>query len=226
MSEEKKQAEQDSPSTDEKSQGATENQAAQEEKIAEMQQNEGQQKQSDEKKNTASVPNYKEQLQNMSDEEVENLFENAKKADLYLETLKRAKADYENYQKRVERDQQSFIQYANQDLLRQILGVMSHFEMALSSAQNIEVAQGFLDGVVLVQKELEKVLSNAGVTAIEAVGKTFSPSFHEAVQQIESKEHPPMTIIQEYEKGYMLHDRLLRPSKVVVSKEVTANKEE
>ena len=161
---------------------------------------------------------YVRQLKKMNNKELKVLFEKAKNAESYLDSLQRTKADYENYQKRVERDRANTQKFANQQLLSQFLGVLDLLKRAIDSTPEAKVEKGFLDGICLVQKEFEKVLKDAGLVAIEAVGKNFDPAYHEALRQIETDEHPDMTVIQEFETGYMLHDRVIRASRVVVSR--------
>ncbi|MCA9046023.1 MAG: nucleotide exchange factor GrpE, partial [Planctomycetaceae bacterium] len=78
-------------------------------------------------------------------------------------------------------------------------------------------AAGLLQGVQMVMGEMVSVLGRYGTTPIKAEGEAFDPTVHEALQQVPSSEHPPMTVMMEYERGYLLHDRVIRPSKVIVS---------
>ena len=157
------------------------------------------------------------QIENMSDEELCVFFEMAKQAEDYLEALQRSRADLENYRKRMERERGNMRKFAAQDLLVQMLGVMRLLELAIAS-KNVAVDDGFREGVELVHSEFQKVLEDAGVRPIEALKCQFNPNYHEAMQQRDDADHPDMTIIEELEKGYMLYDRVLIASKVVVSR--------
>lgn len=153
----------------------------------------------------------------MSDEELQIVFETAAQSATFLETLQRTKADYNNYQKRMEREKNNIYKYANQDLLRSLLGVNDTFDRAIQSAEQAKVDKSFLEGMCMAQKDLMKVLEDYHVKEIEALEKKFDPTYHEALQRMESDKYPDMTVMQVYEKGFMFHDRVLRASKVVVS---------
>ena len=161
---------------------------------------------------------FRSQVDSMSDEELQTLFDKAQESANYLDMLQRTKADYENYRKRQERDRATFLKYANQDILKQLLNVMDNLRRAIDQGKQSEVDSNFFEGICLVQKELEKTLQDNSVSEIEAKGKAFNPNYHEAVSQIESADHPEMTVLEDFDKGYVYHDRVLRPSKVVVSK--------
>ena len=162
----------------------------------------------------------------MKDEDRIALFKKAKSADSYLELLQRTRADYENYQKREERNKADFYKYANQNLLTKLVKISDSFVRAIDSASQHNIDQSFIDGIQLVEKEFEKVLKDFGVQVIEAMEKTFNPKYHEAISQQVNEKYPEMTIIYEVEKGYMLHDRLLRASKVIVSRQPEKKTEE
>ncbi|BBM83854.1 nucleotide exchange factor GrpE [Candidatus Uabimicrobium amorphum] len=171
---------------------------------------------------------FRQQVDAMNDEELQTLFEKANESANYLDMLQRTKADYENYRKRQERDRATFLKYANQDILKQLLNVMDNLGRAIELGKQSEVDSNFFEGICLVQKELEKTLQDNHVKEIEAKGKAFNPNYHEAVSQIESADHPEMTVLEDFDRGYVYHDRVLRPSKVIVSKQpqVQEQKEE
>ena len=133
--------------------------------------------------------------------------------------LLRVSAEFENYKKRTVREMADLKKYANQSLLRELLPIIDNLELAIKAAA--ETADGtdacLLDGVELTRKEILKVFENFHVEPIEALGKPFDPNFHEAVMREESDEHPENTVVNELQKGYLMHDRLLRPSMVVVA---------
>lgn len=131
----------------------------------------------------------------------------------------RATAELENMKKRFQRDMESLRKFANQSLIKDLLVVVDNLERAIASGENEkEVAPQLLEGVDMTLKEILKILEKFGVKPIEALEKTFDPTVHEAVMQEEVADVPENTVIKELQKGYWMHDRLLRPSMVVVSK--------
>ena len=133
--------------------------------------------------------------------------------------LLRVSAEFDNYKKRSAREMQEFRKYANESLLKDLLPVLDNLELAIKAARDETNEQASLvDGVDLTLKEILRVLDKHGVQPVEALHKPFDPVFHQAVVGEESDTHPENTIIQELQKGYTLHDRLLRPSMVVVAK--------
>jgi molecular chaperone GrpE len=133
--------------------------------------------------------------------------------------LLRTTAEFENYKKRSARESQDFRKYANETLLKELLPVVDNLELAVKSAREEGNGQeSLVDGIDLTLKEILRVLNKFGVQAVEALNQPFDPAFHQAVVGEESDKHPKNTVIQELQKGYTLHDRLLRPSMVVVAK--------
>ncbi len=131
----------------------------------------------------------------------------------------RASAELENFKKRSSREMNDLRKYANEALLRELLPIVDNLERAISSSSNDEQAEnGVVEGVGMTLKEILKVFKKFSVKPIEAVGNQFDPAFHQAIQQAEADNHPENTVIQEFQKGYMIHERLLRPSMVIVSK--------
>lgn len=132
--------------------------------------------------------------------------------------LLRVSAEFENYKKRSARETEAFRKYANESLLKALLPVVDNLERAIESFhENSGTEACIIEGVEMTHKEILKVLEKFGVEPIESVGKPFDPSFHEAAMRQPSADHPENTVIKEFHKGYMLHDRLLRPAMVVVS---------
>ena len=139
----------------------------------------------------------------------------------------RLSAEFENYKKRSEREMSDFKRFANESLLKEMLPVVDNLQLALESPKGIDTAAGGVhEGVELTLKEMLKVLEKFGVKPIEALEKPFDPSFHQAVMQEESEEHDEQTVIRELQKGYKIHDRLLRPAMVVVSKKINKQPED
>jgi molecular chaperone GrpE len=132
--------------------------------------------------------------------------------------LLRASADLENYKKRTQREMSEFRKYANESLIKEILGVVDNLERAVNVANGGDNEKTITKGVDLTLKELLSIIKKYQVEPIESLGKSFDPNFHQAMMQEEAADHPANTVIKELQKGYMIHDRLLRPAMVVVSK--------
>jgi molecular chaperone GrpE len=131
----------------------------------------------------------------------------------------RMAAEFENYKKRTTREMDDIKKYATENLIRQLLTVVDNLERAIASASaDNQNGQSVVDGVSLTLAEVMKILEKQSVSPIDSLGVPFDPSFHQAMCQEESGDHPPNTVLQEFQKGYMIHDRLLRPAMVVVSK--------
>jgi len=130
----------------------------------------------------------------------------------------RVSAEFENYKKRSAREMDDLRKYANQSLIKEMLAVVDNLERALnSSSSNSTKDKCMADGVSLTLKEILKVFEKFNVKPIESAGKPFDPKFHQAMMQEETDDYPENTVITELQKGYMIHDRLLRPSMVVVA---------
>lgn len=135
--------------------------------------------------------------------------------DLYL----RERAELENYRKRSQREKEEAIRFANDQLLKEMIPVLDNLERAIEHAeQNGDESQGLLEGVNMTVTQFRKVLENFGVKAITALGEVFDPNLHQAMGQLETDEYPANTVAAEYQTGYLLNDRLLRPSLVMVAK--------
>ena len=134
------------------------------------------------------------------------------------ELFLRAAAELDNFRKRKEREVSDLRKYANQMLLRELLGVVDNLERALAASLENSEPEGLREGVEMTLKELLKIFDQFKVTPIEAHEQPFDPNHHEAVMQEPSDAFPPNTVVKELQKGYMLRDRLLRPAMVVVSK--------
>lgn len=149
--------------------------------------------------------------------ELDALKAKAAEAEKYYDQLLRARAEFDNYRKRVTQEKQYAQLDANERLFHKLLGVLDTFELALTSAAKAENTQAVIDGVRMVQTQLQTALNESGLEEIDALGKPFDPNFHEAIQQVESAEHEEGTVVQQIRKGYKFKDRLLRPASVIVS---------
>jgi molecular chaperone GrpE len=136
----------------------------------------------------------------------------------------RVAADFENFKKRNERERQDYLKFANERLVRELLPLTDNLSRALEAARKSDEAPGITSGLDLVVQDLGRVFKRFGVEPIDAVGRPFDPSVHEALQQIETEEVPPGVVVNEVQRGYTLHGRVLRPALVTVATapEVTA----
>jgi len=132
--------------------------------------------------------------------------------ELYL----RERADLENFKRRMQREKSEALRFASEPLVRDLLPVVDNLERAVEHADGD--GNSVIEGVRLVLKSLQDTLERHGVTRIHAVGERFDPTHHEAMAQVESAEHEPNQVVDQHHSGYLLHDRLLRPALVTVSK--------
>lgn len=139
------------------------------------------------------------------------------KRDEYLDLAQRARADFENYQKRMARDLVQERRYAQAPLASDLLPALDNLERAIAAAEQAGEKGPLVQGVGLVHTQLLDILRRHGITRIEAQGQPFDPNLHQAVMQQPSKDHPPMTVVQVLEQGYLIHERVLRPARVAVS---------
>ncbi len=128
-----------------------------------------------------------------------------------------AHADVDNTRKRLRRDFEDQLRYANLPLIRDTLTVLDNLQRALAAAQGNEAASGLIQGVAMVAKQLEETLAKHNCKPIPAEGELFDPNYHEAITQIPSEQHAAGVIAQVAVPGYQLHERVVRPSQVIVS---------
>ncbi len=132
----------------------------------------------------------------------------------------RLAAEFENFRRRTLRERQELQNYATENLIKDLLLTVDNLERALGHARQQEEGgeiKNLLEGVELTYRSLMQLLEKAGVRVVGAEGETFDPSVHEAIRQVPSEEHPPGTVIEVFQKGYLMKDRLLRPALVAVS---------
>ena len=133
--------------------------------------------------------------------------------------LLRASAEFDNFKKRSSREMEEFRKFANQSLIKEMLAVVDNLELAMNSTNSHKtIDKDLLQGLEMTHKEILKVFEKFNVKPIDAKGQPFDPTFHEAVMQEETSDSPKNTVINELQRGYLIHDRLLRPSMVVVAK--------
>lgn len=163
--------------------------------------------------------NHEEKTVTLKEAEYLKLKEDAAKADEYWDRLLRLQADFDNNRKRLEKERQEFSKFANEAIILELLNIMDDLERTVDLAQSKhQDLPAFLKGVEMILAHLYEMLKENGVSPIEAQGKIFDPHLHEALMQIEDKEMPEHTIVEELQKGYMLNDRVIRTAKVKVSK--------
>lgn len=137
-------------------------------------------------------------------------------ADEQMRALQRTAADFANYRRRTEEERSAMAQFANAVLIGKLLAVLDDFDRALASVPE-DAHEGWVDGIRLVERKFRTALESEGVTPIEAVGKPFDPNLHEAVVYEETTDYPDNQVIDEVQRGYRLHDRVLRPALVRVA---------
>jgi molecular chaperone GrpE len=131
----------------------------------------------------------------------------------------RASAEFDNFKKRSSREMEEFRKFANQSLIKEMLSVVDNLELAMNSTNDHKaIDKDLLQGLEMTHREILKAFEKFNVKPIDAKDQPFDPAFHEAVMQEETSDSPKNTVINELQRGYMIHDRLLRPSMVVVAK--------
>lgn len=131
----------------------------------------------------------------------------------------RALADMDTYRRRVMKEREDDRRFAPLPLVKDLLPNLDNLRRAIDAAKTANSIEDLSKGVDMVLKQVDETLAKHGASPITSVGQPFDPNLHEAVAQAPSANHPPMTVLQEFERGYTLHDRVIRPSKVLVSKE-------
>jgi molecular chaperone GrpE len=156
--------------------------------------------------------------------EVQEALEQAEKpteAQENYERFLRCVAEMENLKKRLEREKTDLLQFANENLIKELLPIVDNLERALEHGRQLDAPGPLMEGLDLVHQGFLKALTRFGVTPIECVGQPFNPAFHNAVMQEENTDVPDCTILKELQKGYLLQSRLLRPAMVAVAKNTT-----
>jgi len=131
--------------------------------------------------------------------------------------LLRLQAEFDNYRKRVERDRDEARLRATEDLMQDLLPVLDHFELGLTTPASSVDGAVLMTGMRLIQRQLHQVLERAGLRQLDASGQRFDPNIHEAVGCVPTRDAPEGTIVEQVRNGYCLHERLLRPAGVRVA---------
>ena len=159
-------------------------------------------------------------------EEIEDLKTRAAKAEEHWDRLLRTAADFENFKKRAARERQDSIRFANEGLMTKLIPVLENLDTALAAAKSCDTgaAKSFHDGIEMIAQLFRNALAEAGLEEVDATGKMFDPTLHEAISQIESTNTPEGQVAQQVRRGYRLHGRLLRPASVIVATAPTQKK--
>lgn len=144
------------------------------------------------------------------------LTETRARAEEHLYNWQRSAADFANYKRRTDDERALASQFSTAILIGKLLAVLDDFDRALENVPD-DAHDGWIEGITLVERKLRGVLESEGVTPIEATGQPFDPNVHEAVVHEETAEHPDNQVIGELQRGYRLHDRIIRPSLVRVA---------
>ena len=145
----------------------------------------------------------------------EQLSKAKEEAQKYLANWQRAEADFQNYKRRTDQEREELRRFGNVSIIINLLPVLDDFERAFNALDSRLAGLSWFDGIYLIYRKLQQLLENAGVRPVEAEGQEFDPRFHEAVAHVEGDEGK---VISQVQRGYKLHDRVLRPAMVVVGK--------
>ena len=177
----------------------------------------------DEKRSGAlTQENHQKNKKKKEDKEIgeltKRLEEKEKEAKENYDRLLRTAADLENFKKRAAKEKEDWTKYANEDLLKAILPFIDNLERAVNHAQKVADTGVLIEGVRLTLQQLLQSLNRFGLSTFESVGKPFDPAMHDAMLVIETDKFEPNQVVEEFQKGYLLNNRLLRPATVSVSK--------
>jgi molecular chaperone GrpE len=151
------------------------------------------------------------------EEPISTLEESGRLASEYLDHLQRLQAEFDNYKKRVDREKAELIKYASAELVSELIDIMENLERGVVSAKGSDDIDSIVKGMEMVSTRLKDILGSRGLKPIEAVGKKFDPHYHEAMMMTPTDEYPYNTVIEEFQQGYMIKDKVIRYSKVRVS---------
>lgn len=150
--------------------------------------------------------------------EYEKLKEAAKSVEEFQDKYLRAHAELDNARKRLIKEKEEYIKFANEDILSDILYVVDNFDRAIAHMNGTKDVESVLDGINMILKQFHMLLERNGVKKIESVGEKFDPQLHEAIDYVETSDEKAGIVVEEIQSGYMLNDRLLRPAVVKVGK--------
>ncbi|MFL3666993.1 MAG: nucleotide exchange factor GrpE [Verrucomicrobiota bacterium] len=173
----------------------------------------------EEPEHTETEPEEEEELPPPTSEELKELRQQAAKSEEFYDRLQRQVAEADNLRKRLAKEKQDAVRYANESLIEQLLPTMDSFEMAMSAVQNADnsTIDSLKTGIEMVYTQLKRTLEEVGLVEIDATAQAFDPSQHEAVSRKKTDDADEGTVIEQTRKGYRLRDRLLRAASVVVA---------
>ena len=182
----------------------------------------------EESKDQEKLENEQEELPLPSPNELKELRIKASKSEEYYERLLRQVAETDNLRKRLAKEKQDAIRYANESLIEQLLPTMDSFDMAISAANtsNENTIDSLKKGVEMVHGQLKRALEDTGLKEIDATGEIFNPALHEAISRKETNEAADGTVIEQIRKGYQLNERLVRPASVIVAASTNSETEQ
>ncbi|MBR7553338.1 nucleotide exchange factor GrpE [Allobacillus sp. SKP8-2] len=167
---------------------------------------------------TNQVENETEESRDANSEENQSELNQLKDENADLnDRLLRLQADFDNYKRRMKKEKEMDLKYKSQELATEIIPVLDNFERALQTGADQENVASFVEGVEMVYQQLQQALEKVGVTEIEAEGKEFDPTIHQAVMQVEEDGYDSNQVIEVLQKGYQLKDRVIRPAMVKVN---------
>jgi len=137
--------------------------------------------------------------------------------DQFFENWKRTMAELDNYRRRVSREIEQAARFSAQPVIHDILPALDNLQRTIQAAEQSANVENLLIGLRMVMKQFDEIFAKHHAVPIDAVGQPFDPNLHSALTQVPTAEHPPMTVLQEIERGYRMHDRVVRPARVIVS---------
>ena len=182
----------------------------------------------EESKDQEKLENEQEELPLPSQNELKELRIKASKSEEYYERLLRQVAETDNLRKRLAKEKQDAIRYANESLIEQLLPTMDSFDMAISAANtsNENTIDSLKKGIEMVHCQLKRALEDTVLKEIDATGEIFNPALHEAISRKETNEAADGTVIEQIRKGYQLNERLVRPASVIVAASTNSETEQ
>lgn len=156
-------------------------------------------------------------VSNAPNDMIAKVAELEKQVDQYKDLLLRKAAEFENYKRRAENEAVTVVQFANEELISSILPILDDLERSLKLGKEKKEGESFYRGIELIHQKMMKALTSQGVSVLETVGKEFNVDYHDALMQLPRSDVPHHTVLEEVEKGYTLHNKVIRHAKVVVS---------
>jgi molecular chaperone GrpE len=147
----------------------------------------------------------------------EGLEKERARAEEYLNRMKYLQAEFENYMKRMERERAGLMRMGKEELILKLVPILDDLERALDAGRKDRRSRPMVEGLEMVIKNFKEVMGSEGLSEIDAFGKPFDPSLHEAVSKCETSDYPENTVVKEIRRGYILNGRVIRPSLVEVS---------